>query len=567
MYAFLKIILLLASLSIGYQQFVDRIEIFFSEEHNWIGFASYLILLGICLAGLFSAAFNQSGFVRWSFAIIFATCSSLIGSYELTTSSHMTYEAFVNMMNATGAFHEAWGQHAVKIIIGAVQSILLLLGVGLMHGHVSWYNGVKTVLIPILTIALTSGILFTRGGEGARGLPPCYTGTAYGLFYVYEALTAVDHQRQKVSIDHHGGNDGDIIIIMDESISGLYLDINNSKGVRSGLKQKRDGVAIHNFGLASSISNCSASVNMTMRHGGTRSAYRQINATMPSIWSYGKNAGYETIYIDVPRTGRTLNNLMDEDELSNIDNWVQFDDVPIKIRDHAAAEALVRYINDDKKQFIYLNKIGGHFPVHDKYPDEYMKYKPVLPRGSYLDISDTGDRSFFSGTSENWIRYRNSYRNTILWNVGAFFDIILDKARLGNSTIIYTSDHGQNLNYHGGDDGATHCSTSPKPEVGIVPLVILESDQSAKNAESNEWDWGKATQIGFNRSSHFRIFPTVLGVMGYNKASVAKIYGDNLLSENPDPFKFNYSFNARLGQEPKWQEIDLDKIAVPPVSN
>lgn len=562
-----KLLLLLASLFIGYAQYADRIAQLFGGQSSWLNLLGYLTFLAICLVGLFSASFNQNSIVRWGFAATFAICSCMVGTYEITTSSYMTYEAFVNMMNATGAFHEAWGQHAMKITIGAVQSLLLFLGVGLKHSYVSWWNGAKMVLLPIVTIALTSGTLFVRGGDGGRGLPPAYKGTAYSLFYLYEALTAVEQQRQKVSINIEGDRPGDIIIIMDESISGLYLDINNRNGVRSGLGEKRGGVAIHNFGLAASISNCSASVNMTMRHGGTREAYREINATMPSIWSYGKNAGYETIYIDVPRTHRTLNNLMDKDELSNIDHWVQFNNIAIQSRDHAAAKALVQYINDDKKQLIYVNKIGAHFPIHDKYPDEYMKYKPVLPRGSYLDISDTGDRSFFSGTDKNWALYRNSYRNTILWNVGAFFDIILDESQLGNSMIIYTSDHGQHLSDRDGDDGVTHCSTSPKPQVGIVPLVILESDQRGKNDQAEEWDWRKATQTGFNRSSHFRIFPTVLGVMGYNKDAVEKIYGDNLLSENPDPYKFNYAFNARLGQDPKWREIDLDEITVPPASN
>src|SRR3546814_5774992 len=76
-----------------------------------------------------------------------------------------------------------------------------------------------------------------------------------------------------------GTDRGDIVLIVDESIAARYLDINDPAGVRSGLARPPAGVHVANFGVAAAITNCSYGSNMTLRHGGTRAAYRRINAT------------------------------------------------------------------------------------------------------------------------------------------------------------------------------------------------------------------------------------------------------------------------------------------------
>jgi glucan phosphoethanolaminetransferase (alkaline phosphatase superfamily) len=558
----IKIIMIVASLLLGYSQISDRVHSLLGPEIQPLGLVMYSGLFLLCVLGLFAAAFVNKWQLRWCFAVFFAAASSVVAGYQLTVQDHMSYNAFIAMMNASGAFHEAWGQHAGVIMIGALESLLMLLGIGLSPKIAKPAHQTKLILVPVLAIFMTTGILYSRGGDGGRGLPPSYTGSAYGIFYAYEKLTAHIAPRKPVTIPRDGKKfAGDIILIVDESISGQYLDINDAQGVRSGLKEQRPGVAIHNFGLASSIAHCSAAVNVTLRHGGTRDAYTDINTSMPSIWSYAKKAGMETVYLDTQRTGKTLNNMMDKAELKNIDAWVEFEDVPVQNRDHAAADKLANYINDGKPQFIYLNKIGAHFPIHDKFPDSFMHYKPVLPRGQFLHIADTGKRDGFSGTADSWAIYRNSYRNTLLWNVGAFFDRILAKADMANAKIIYTSDHGQNLHERGDAGVVTHCSPAPQIEEGLVPLVVLE----ASKAEGSNWD--QAAKTGHNQSSHFRIFPTLLDIMGYNPTQVQKIYGENLLSPKPDPFTFNYMFNARLGRKPEWQKIDLKNIVRPPASD
>ena len=94
-----------------------------------------------------------------------------------------------------------------------------------------------------------------------------------------------------------------------------------------------------------------------------------------------------------------------------------------------------------------------------------------------------------------------------------------------------------------------------------MPLVVIGGDQ-AQGAR-----WAKAAAAVKNRLSHYRIFPTLLELMGYAEKDVAPLYGPDLFSATPDPFTFNIRFNARLGSEPVWLHVPLDRLARPPVSD
>ncbi|MGH6631882.1 MAG: sulfatase-like hydrolase/transferase, partial [Sphingopyxis sp.] len=350
---------------------------------------------------------------------------------------------------------------------------------------------------------------------------------------------------------------GDIVLIVDESIAGRYLDINDAAGVRSGLASPPPGIVVSNFGLAASIANCSFGSNLTLRYGGTRDAYHRINATMPSIFAYAKHAGFATIYIDAQRTGDAYQNGMDDAERRQIDRFVQFGDTPVVDRDMAAADALIAALGNDQREFILVNKMGAHFPVADKYPDSAHIFSPALPRDETAIVTETQlPENLYSG-AESWRLYRNAYRNTVTWTVGGFFDRLFAGARLNGALIIYTSDHGQNLHERRDSGTTTHCSPSPASEEGTVPLVVI--DTSAR--------WETAAKRHVDASSHYRIFPTLLNAMGYDRAVVRRQYGRALDSDAPDPATFNSLFNARLGRKPIWVKVERASVARPPVGD
>ncbi|WP_137808143.1 sulfatase-like hydrolase/transferase [Pseudomonas sp. G(2018)] len=512
----------------------------------------------VLTVALFMTAYIRQTLIRHLFALAMFGSAVFFDVYSRVTADYLTYSSFVSLVYSGGFIEEALYQYRGAIISGVLGGLLLLFGIGLKPRRRMPVPGALLVAAPLLGVLLLSAVLFVRAGEGARGLPVMYTPLAYLNLFAYESLHNTVGPREPVSlarVDQPVGHD--IVLVIDESISGNYLDINAPFGVHSNLKESRPGVEIYNYGYAASIANCSVDTNVTLRYGGTRADYVRINSTLPSIWQYAKKAGLRTVYIDAQRTGGNLQNLMNATEKKDIDEFVQFDQTSVRERDMAAAAKLIELLNDDKPQLVVLNKVGAHFPVHDKYPDAFMAYRPTLPRGQFLEVADTGERDGFNGQPDDWVLYRNAYKNTLLWNVGEFFSRVFAQANLNSALLIYTSDHGQDLHERGNPGLNTHCGGDPVEEEGLVPLVVIQG------SGLKTLDWQAALAGNKDRSSHYNIFPTLLQVMGYDLAGVEAVYGKPLSVPTADEFTFNYRFNARLGAKPEWKYIDLNSIVTP----
>lgn len=532
-----------------------------TPEIQPVGLIAYGILFAMCATSLFGVGYIQRGWIRWPLALLFTAGAIMVDSYQWAVGDFMEYDGFVTMMQSAGELDNALAQQGQVMLIALVKGLLLFVGIGLKPAPpFHWIASLAKLFAPPI-LALLTVLLFFRGGEGASGLPTSHSATSFALLYGYEYLTSDHGPREAVAIKPSGeSSDQDIVLIIDESIAGAYLDINSETGVYSGLLNRPADVPIYNFGLAASITHCSVGSNVVLRFGGKRENYRTVIQNKPSIWSYAKQAGFETIYIDAQRTGGQYQNLMDDAERAEIDQWHQFENISVLHRDHAVADRLANYLNGDRKQFILINKVGAHFPVSDKFPDSHAQYRPMLKRGKTAEVTDTASSDNLDGRQSNWILYRNSYRNSLTWNVGGFFDRLFERAELSDATIIYTSDHGQTFHERGEKGQATHCTPNPEIEEGVAPLVVI-GDQ--KNTDR----WNRALQRGKDALSHYRIFPTLLRQMGYSETALKPIYGPDMFAPDPDPFTFNVKFNARLGGEPIWKHIPLDQIARPPESD
>lgn len=554
MIRYLKELLLVLYLFKNYDYYLERLSA--------LGMGLPVLLFGgmfiVLTVALFMTAYIRQTLIRHLLALMMFVSAVFFDVYTRVTADYLTYSSFVSLVYSGGFIQEAAYQYRDAIISGVVGGLLLLFGIGLKPRRRMPLPGALLVAAPVLGVLLLSAVLFVRAGEGARGLPIMYTPLAYLNLFTYEALHNTVGPREPVSLARNDAPPGhDIVLIIDESISGNYLDINAPFGVHSNLKEPRPGVAIFNYGYAASIANCSADTNITLRYGGTRADYMRINSTMPSIWQYAKKAGLRTVYIDAQRTGGNLQNLMNDAEKKDIDEFVQFDQASVRDRDMAAAAKLIDLLNDGKPELVVINKVGAHFPVHDKYPDAFMAYRPTLPRGQFVEIADTGKRDGFNGQPDDWVLYRNAYKNTLLWNVGEFFSRVFAQADMSNALLIYTSDHGQDLHERGNPGLNLHCGGDPVAEEGLVPLVVIQGDQL------RTLDWQKALAANKDRSSHYNIFPTLLQLMGYDLAGIEAVYGKPLSVPTADDFTFNYRFNARLGAKPEWKYIDLNSIVTP----
>lgn len=552
---YLKELLLLLYLLKGYDAYLDRLDA--------LGLGLATVLFGamfvVLVLALWMSAYIRQTLVRHVFALALFVSAVFFEVYTQVTDSYLTYSQFVSLVYSGGFIQEAAYQYREVIISAVIGGLLLLFGIALKPRRTLRVPGYLPVVAPVLGVMLLSGVLFVRAGEGARGLPVMYTPLAYLNLLAYESLHSTIGPREPVTLTRRSSViEQDIVLIIDESVGGNYLDINTPFGVRSGLKTPPEGAEMFNFGYAASIANCSADTNVTLRYGGTRADYIRINSTRPSIWQYAKKAGLRTVYIDAQRTGGNLQNLMTELEKQDIDEFVQFDHTSVRDRDMAAAAKLIELLDDHQAELVVINKVGAHFPVHDKYPDDFMSYRPALPRGQFQEVADTGSRDGFDGQKDDWLLYRNAYQNTLLWNVGEFFKRVFQQADLSRAVLIYTSDHGQDLHERGNPGLNTHCGGDPMPEEGLVPLVVIQGRQF------NSLDWRGAWARNKDRSSHYNIFPTLLQLMGYDPVGVESVYGRSLSQPTEDEFTFNYRFNARLGAKPAWKHIDLDHIVTPP---
>lgn len=553
-----KILLILLSLLLGGQEIVRRVEMLSSPSLQLTGMAAYLILFTLCVASAIGAAFIRQAVVRWAMAVLLASGSWVVDGYQWAVGDFMTYDAFVTMVQSAGDLFSAFQQQTAITSLAAVKAGLLLVGTGLRPAEPLSIGARITRLLAIPVILVVIILLFLRGGEGANGLPSSHFGLSFGALQGYEMMTRASEKRETVKLaPAREGPSGDIVLIVDESIAGAYLDINDENGVYSGLARNGDKPAIHNFGLATSITHCSVGTNLTFRFGGTRDNYMDRARRGPSIWAFAAAAGRQTIYMDAQRTGGSLQNLMTDRERREINQWIQFDDVPVQERDHAVAEYLADFLTDDRAQFIMINKVGAHFPVNDKFPDSHARYRPMLERGQFANVTDMASRDELDGRASNWVRYRNSYRNALTWQVGAFFDKLFATAATEDSVLLYTGDHGQHLHEEPDNGTATHCTADPDIEEAVVPLVVIGGGEK----------WRDAATAHHDGTSHYRIFPTLLTLMGYDSAAFRPLYGPDLLAPDRDPFTFNIRYNARLGRYPVWKHVPLEEIARPPVSD
>ena len=302
-----------------------------------------------------------------------------------------------------------------------------------------------------------------------------------------------------------------IVLIVDESIRADILGINAyEKDTTPFLRSLQTGMV--NFGLAASSSNCSDYSNLILRMGLRKDEIpddNQISLKKPSIWQFTRKAGYYNVYMDAQSAEEWANyqNFMNKHEASYVD---EFDRVRQKIAyesDGVAREKLINLLKQPGKNFIMLNKYGIHFPYFRSYPKEYNIFTPSLNLGEPMN---------------NREKSLNSFMNGVRWSVDDWFkNLLSESGDFKPYVIIYTSDHGQNIV----DDGtlATHCRPRANRFEGIVPMMVFSNDAAILER------FKKVQMTNYDKTSHFQIFPTLIGLAGYKDSWFKSHYGVSLM--------------------------------------
>ena len=500
--------------------------------------AAFAVLAGALLC----AALVQNRVLRWIYAIIFAAGAWLVLGYRFSVGAATTYFDFVTVVDARSSALDALLLHWPAMLAAGGAAILTAIAVGMKPPPIARRFAFVIALVPVLAGAGIIGLLVERNGQG-RGILSAWHGVGFAGLYAIDSFHGLAGERDAVSITRAGAAPvGDVILIVDESVSANYLDLNAEGGAYSGLAAKRPGWEVRDYGISASMTNCSMTTNVGLRFGAGREDFQRNVARAPSIWAYAKAAGMRTVYLYGQRGGYN-ENYMTNAERADIDDEVYFEDVPLAQRDQQIASELARRLNNGTPEFILASKAGAHFPLTGMYPSGQGRFMPEA------------EISALAKDAEFWRLYRNNYRNALEWSLGAFFDRLFAEAGAGSSpsTMIYTSDHGQTFYENEPPGSVTHCRRNAAMEEGAVPMVVIGNSGQSEGEDAARRD----------ASSHYQIFPSLLLAMGYDAEGVARDYGPSLGSRAQDPMTFAVQMHLRLGVEPGWVIIDPARVFRP----
>ena len=342
-------------------------------------------------------------------------------------------------------------------------------------------NSGPAVICALLLVTLPS-FVFGLGAPGAMAAER----NIYN--FAYEKLTIPPPpQRRAVSIAAPDAS---------RAIEKIVWIVDESVGYDAFAKLVRPELASFtpiDFGKAAALANCSAPAHVALRSG-----VDVINVDgdtdlrqTPSIWGYASKAGYKTTLIDGQVSGPPQNLLLAPeagkiDDIQAVASGIQ--------TDLAIAKDLNARLRTDDKEFVYAVLRGVHFQYSDHYPD-----------GS---VDQNGGLSA-------------QYEAAIAYSKQAFFPTLLADIDREKVAIIYTSDHGQNVQ----QGVMPHCSTHPDKAEFAVPLLAFLPSAVAEG-------FPQKSESGYSAS---QIFPSTLAWMGYDESMAIDAY-DNTLKQPTKKF-------------------------------
>lgn len=475
-------------------KFLLHVIIFFSGREMWIAFISSIASFLICCFFV-QAALGSSRTFQVLYIFLF-TLSLLVQYGFWRAVQRFITPADLKIATATPV--EMWKGAGVMFfdwrfivpVIGFVFWLLLF----------SKRRGLKISFIRLGSLFLFMAVLnfFYSFSYITFNL-----GSSFSSFYQTITRSLIDDalspEREVVGWSRAQVPQNNIVLIVDESIRADHLSINgygrDTTPFLNQFAKAEDG--FHNIGIAVSGATCSYASNALLLTGvRPGSDDFQKTASYPTVFQYAKAMGYQTYYMDV-QTNSLWNGLTDRD-IPFIDSWFKaFDFGYDSESDFRAADLIVKIASEGSGNFIVLNKRGVHFLYESSYPPEGAVWTP--PSKKYV-----GDP----------VLVLNPYDNGIAYNVNTFFERLLANPQiLENTTILYTSDHGETLF----ENQVTwpHCNETPQE--ATVPLLLI-----GKHLPSIDPSW---------RASHSNILPTILDLMGISSDDRLHSYAPSLFSD------------------------------------
>ncbi len=473
--------------------------------------AIYLGIMLISVFGLFITPFLRSWWIRAPLSIVllagFVTDQIVVAIYGQHIVLDLTRTIWRERDMGSAVLTAYQDTILSNLAFGALLSAAFMLA-----PPARFRLGPRFSIFPICAFIFVAMALYFTNGEIEMFLPS---------FAVPSQMTVVQFQSMPSHMArepvHYDGTIKPqirkIIMVVDESVRGDYLGLNNPKYDNTPyLRQMADKMA--NYGTAVSTANCSGSSRVILRVGLQKDQLPDLTgswARLPTIWQYAHRAGFRTALVDAWQKDRPFHSYMTKEEASGIDIQDYPGDEPAYLRDLAVAGTIIELLQRDEPLFIYVNKYGTHMDYSKTYPPDIE--------------DDPSPRIMSLPLDEHRRNVVQEYHKALRWSVDRFFEKVLPEVLKRPDTIlIYTSDHGQSM-FEGGYD-ASHCSVNPGLARGelFVPLFVATHGNQLEprfNAEAHR---------AFNRAHHLEIFPTLLELLGYQSQWVTTNYGPSLLN-------------------------------------
>lgn len=452
---------------------------------------------------------------------LFGSMTYLI--YYFTTGSEPDYEDFRTLMDARVMIGDAALSYQGAIIKAALYHIPITIGFFLFPKiHMGWKGTTAAIMLYLFALAGILMIIYNKSGKGTNGRASYITPVAQVSAFAYlnflrsDAASFEYHPRSApTSADLIAPKAKNIIVVMDESIRGDMIDLNNHLGTTPALlNYPKDSLL--NFGMVASFSNCSDTSNLAIRKlPRLHKEPSDLFVDQTTVWDIAETAGFKPVIIDAQHNA-TGHNFYTDKELKNVTNIYG---AALK-NDGQVIDIIDQVLNDNQEPvFLYAGLKGSHFPFQNTgFPT------PFTPAMKNTNLADA--------TSEEAL---NSYKNLIHANTNEFFiklQALLEKHP--DTIVIYTSDHGQDLSNP--SSKKTHCDAkTTSMEEGIVPFILFA------NPEILASDLVQILHDNSGVTNQMIVAPMIMDFMGY-KPEVVKSYTEYpaLLNQSGKDIGFIY---------------------------
>lgn len=420
-------------------------------------------------------------------ALLLLSCVSVATNYvyAVVVKQDITPDYMEWMVYEVHQLPQAWDEFRTEILAAVFQTLGFLAAFVLIRAAIRRYALIPHALLSRRRVR----ILAVGGFLGFHGLamllPFSYTMAETNL-YVYgvpASLTVPAPERGPVAVRPEAEPHVEkIVLVIDESVGHkVYAQV---------IAPILGHLPLLDYGEAASTAACSAPSNALLRWGLQKEGVGQAGydaRTNPTIWAYASAAGFKTVLIDGQSKG-AKQNFISSSELALVGEFVAADTGIDS--DHRIADLLKARLRQPGRELIYVLKRGNHFPYYTKYP------KGALAKDAPLAAK---------------------YAAAVSYSTGSFFRLLTAQLPLANVMLIYTSDHGQNLNSR-----AYHCSGAHHPDEYSVPLHVLTGSPHMRDLLA------PGVPVMRDRASHLNIFPTLLYAMGYPGDWITATYGPTL---------------------------------------